>query len=493
LCQEEYSLSEAIDQLPPALTVVNEMGMSAATGEAPASEWSRIEEPSSDSEASDFELEPVESSSAPAFNFEGGAASGPKPSAAIASAGRARKKKGTPVKSIVGIVLGGLLAFPIAQLILFALPGDLKRDPFDIGPVIAKYIPQIVPERFHGDASSAAEPSPDAGASGFSEFANSGNEGEFELPQFNNTADNTAAQSGQQPLPTDESESNQNATDNSTQDAAELAMEEPTEGADVFSNPLEVPNLDVPGLTVAPPTGLPAELDPPTKSTAPGESTSSAEPEPDSETEPFKFGQPLAEVANSEVGKVRNAPAFATEDVLASFSGALEANVTLDTTDEGASAELRAAKQEFYQSLSKFGEVLTFADQSDEMISEELAESIRLLMTIGKQQDKLALISQVESRWLSIKRPNDGILLYGTVESVAREGAMFETQVKLASKDERVISLISMSDPSEHFEPEHRVLVLGTILEEPAKNLSGYEGDAELVILDGLHVTLPAE
>ena len=62
------------------------------------------------------------------------------------SGGRRQAKK--PGWELVKIIAGGLLAIPVAQLILWWLPGEWKRDPFKLGPVVGKAVPWLVPETF---------------------------------------------------------------------------------------------------------------------------------------------------------------------------------------------------------------------------------------------------------------------------------------------------------------------------------------------------------
>ncbi|MEO8498517.1 MAG: hypothetical protein ABI614_25925, partial [Planctomycetota bacterium] len=133
-CQEEYSLAAALDQLPPTLIVISDFGETpAATVDDEDSPWSAIGRGGDD--ADEVALAPLDDAS-PAVPFDfanGSAAAGGKAKTVIRPSTRARKPKGSPIKSVLSIVIGGLLAFPIAQLILWYLPGEWKRDPFRVG------------------------------------------------------------------------------------------------------------------------------------------------------------------------------------------------------------------------------------------------------------------------------------------------------------------------------------------------------------------------
>lgn len=59
---------------------------------------------------------------------------------------RMKRKQRSPIWSMLQIVLGGAAAFPIALLILWY---GLGKDVMEAGPTLARYVPWLVPERFH--------------------------------------------------------------------------------------------------------------------------------------------------------------------------------------------------------------------------------------------------------------------------------------------------------------------------------------------------------
>ena len=88
---------------------------------------------------------------------------------------RQRRKKRSPIWTILQMALGGLAAFPIAQLILWH---GMGKDIFETGPIVAQYVPWIVPEQFRPsiayDLNSPLlpppSPAPVRGESGFKQF-----------------------------------------------------------------------------------------------------------------------------------------------------------------------------------------------------------------------------------------------------------------------------------------------------------------------------------
>ena len=175
----------------------------------------------------------------------------------------------------------------------------------------------------------------------------------------------------------------------------------------------------------------------------------------------------------------------------ASFTAAQDADKALGGADPSDAAAIRPLQRDFYIALATLGHSLAFANQADEQSAQPLAGTVELLSTIGQKADKLDLINSGGPNWLDRKRPTEGVVLHGTIQSVTPQGELFLTKVQLASAGDREVTLVSRSDPTEQFEPNRRLLILGSIVTDPAKNLSGFEGDDKQVVLDGFHYVLP--
>lgn len=482
LCGEEYLLEEALSRLPPALIVVSDIddAPSIALADADDTPWTAL---NLDDDGGDVELAPIgdgtDTSSAAPFDFTGGsAASAGKPTASIRPTSRSRKPKGSPIKTVLSIVIGGLMAFPIAQLILWYLPGDLKRD-FGAGPIVAQYIPAIVPAKFRGNnGGSAAEPE-----TAFQDSESSSSEFDFGSP--NKFAGQDARASNEpnanrrkgrrdrQP-PANEviAEDNERHGD-PTSDLDEAAAA----GADVFGSALEMPEVEV--------DGVPTIEEP-----APSEAPSSFEPLP-AAISPATSDAPEPVASTLAPGNIRNVPQITPDEVVKRFQAALSGNLAWDTDE--ASSPSGALKREFYLSFSKLGEALTFAGRSDQKVATQIAETSKLLQEIGKQPEKLAVISGVANGWIAAgqqARTTNGICLYGVVTAVKPIGELFETSIECGGKS---IAVVSTEDPSEYFVVDRHALVLGTILDLPQRELGGYEGDKSVVVLDGFHVNVTPE
>ncbi|HUG71081.1 MAG TPA: hypothetical protein VMM76_25250 [Pirellulaceae bacterium] len=492
LCQEEYSIIEALAQLPPTLIIVADVGLTPAPvmADGEDSAWSAF-----DLDGDDTDEVAVDSgdamTSAAAFDF----ASGPttastEPKAAIRSSSRPRKPKGNPIKSVLSIVIGGLMAFPIAQLILWYLPGDLKRD-FGAGPIVAQYFPAIVPAKFRGSTANAESNS--ARSLQGSEVADS----DFNFGDTNKFA-TSASNSNDNANPSTEPARNRKKKQKvdsevpiseQAPDEEQMTLDDSAAaGAGVFDSPLEVPGLELGGLPLLDEPASPAK--PADSSIEPVEALA-LEPPPLGDV-PLAAEAPKPEVAGLAPGKIRNAPQVSADHVVESFQAALSGNSAWDANE--ASSPSVTLKREFYQSFSTLGEALTFADRSDEQVSTQIAETTKLLHEIATRADKLAVINRVVANgWIKASyetRKTNGICLYGVVKSVEPIGNFFETTVE--SGDQQ-IAVVSLEDPSESIAEGRQVLVLGTILDNPAKNLGGYEGSREVVIVDGVHVHVAAE
>ena len=128
LCDAEYELSVIKESLPPELKVLSDPG---AEGE------------------SELKIAPqnIESASHAAFAFEEESA----PTRSVAErAATNRSSGGSSLKTIIQVFLGGALALPLAQLVLWHVPEN-PRDPVGLGEKIyaedsLKFLRSIVPQ-----------------------------------------------------------------------------------------------------------------------------------------------------------------------------------------------------------------------------------------------------------------------------------------------------------------------------------------------------------
>ena len=169
LCREEFLLSEVMQELPPALILLDGPVTTETSDEYPADDSisgsMKIEVTESDSDdesdsagasesEADDELGPEDSSESAeeevgSFNFGDSVESPVAGSSAIRPIRGPARKSENPMWTMIKVVLGGMLAIPLAQLILWWLPGSWSRDPMDVGPKASQVVPFLVPKRYH--------------------------------------------------------------------------------------------------------------------------------------------------------------------------------------------------------------------------------------------------------------------------------------------------------------------------------------------------------
>jgi hypothetical protein len=132
LCLEEYLLSEALAQVPPALIVVGGAAASEATS-APSDAEYRL--------AGGFAG--VAESTVPAFSQT------VTPRSVPAGTPRTRKPSKNAAVEFIKIALGGVAGLAIGLVVLWWV---FRRDPLEWGPPVSAYAPWIVPARFHRQA-----------------------------------------------------------------------------------------------------------------------------------------------------------------------------------------------------------------------------------------------------------------------------------------------------------------------------------------------------
>ena len=84
---------------------------------------------------------------------------------------RMRRKTKSPIWSMLSVLLGGLASIPIATLLIWHVLG---KDPLQMGPVVGRYVPWVVPTRFQPFKPDLVDdnnqPTPPVGASRFRRF-----------------------------------------------------------------------------------------------------------------------------------------------------------------------------------------------------------------------------------------------------------------------------------------------------------------------------------
>jgi hypothetical protein len=443
-----------------------------------------------DSATPEFSIEESDSETAdvPAFSFEDGTAGAS--GSMTARRARAQRHQKSALKEMIKVVGGGVIGLTIGQLILWWLPGDLKRDPIDLGPKIPSFAAFLVHPDFRADSiakkkdgEEAAQPTPLGPTGDQFDFRTADNN---TLPSSSfgglidtkQDLDDTKKMNNDDASVAGEEGSPGQLTDPSDDSSDPLKTET---GDDIFSGKpdFEIPQINLQAFPTAPEDSQPSDNDTP----IPDISPPTVDP---STTSPVPTPSTPRQAEPSEFNGVRNAPSISVDQLSSRLTLAVSASIAMDTPSSESANQLTLAK-DFYMTMAGLGEAITFVDQVS--APDAVNEVGKFALEVGKQADKLDLIGKVAPSWMKNRRPHNGLVVCGIVDSIDFTAPYYVTSLVLPNKS--VHKIVSINDPSGDYQPQDKILVLGSILDAPQQNLENYQGEATTVILDGLHATLP--
>jgi len=479
LCQAEFPLAAVLDKMPPELIVVDDPDAVAAmpsTGATAAA-----------SGAIPLFVEPESNSGGFApLSIETAAPGAPATTAARRRrpAAAAKRKPKNPVAEGVKIVLGGVAGLVIAQVILWWI-GSAKEWPSKradisgLAPKIARFAPWVVPERYRGrKPSSEAVSESGTIAAAAPKTASGAPPGE--LPQRTFVTPN-------------ESAATPDGVKSSGGRAKRSGKSQKTGGVELLAP--DAREADPFGVAPAPAkpkhdlTALPeVETDPladmELDTEMPLDDKPVADPVVVGPEEEAK-GKP-DEAPKSVVEPLPNAPQTTAAELA---SAAEDAETVVRAWRSGSDADSRELIRQSYVALAKLGETLAFRK---EPAGAELQTAVELVQSLKADDAKLNTLGRVAGGWLKATgRDSHGVLLVGTVKQVRQQGG-YEVIDLTISGGEQSVAVYRKLEPSQAYSPDSRLLVLGAIVDDPGKNLAGYEGDAAFVIWQGLLEELPS-
>lgn len=547
-CREEFGLADVLDRMPPMLEIVSAPTVAPGESDAQAGFGASSDDDFrlSDADASptpDFSFGGGTTTAAPAV-------AAPRPRTAKAASTRPRRKEKSAVAEMVKVVLGGVVGLILAQLILWWLPEPYKRDPIEIGPTVGKYVPWIVPAEYRprGDSAGGGANSGDrnGSAGGQSQLAmndtasrparsTAGGDasGGFSLPRAN---DADAGDFGSQSPFSLRAETNDDdpfglpAEDNVGLTPADpLAIPEPdltlAPGADVMDDPLDAadpfatpdpsvtldaeespdaqmnndpqstPAFDTPTADPLMPDADPQEApsDTPAPNDAPQEPAASesvaslpddAKPQPTVPDSPAP-ATPDAPPADTFIG-VNDAPMYVADEVREAVAQTQAAEQAMQSSDGSAEVAVQ-----YYTAITDLAEKLTYSDPLDAKINEAV-QQIKQMLAQGNLRERAKLVATHGPARLSAKkeeRPNNGIVLFGQVQTIEKQGALYEIRLEMPTASGRsVVPLFAKDEPE--FKEGARIFALGTLVDDPAKRLSGYDGRLPSIVWVGATVNL---
>ncbi|MBI2823796.1 MAG: hypothetical protein HYX69_03780 [Planctomycetia bacterium] len=147
---------------------------------------------------------------------------------------------------------------------------------------------------------------------------------------------------------------------------------------------------------------------------------------------------------------------------------------------------------EAYSRMCHLAEVVTFVTSGDSN-APALREGLQgVLAGIGADQRAAESIGRLAGFQLDeANRKQNGIALAGTVQQLSREGNLYTMRVVLFGLP-KVVTVVSWRPAQPVIKEHDRVLILGSIVDNPAENLMGYEGHLPQVVWGGLPARLPA-
>lgn len=153
---------------------------------------------------------------------------------------------------------------------------------------------------------------------------------------------------------------------------------------------------------------------------------------------------------------------------------------------------VRGLTAEAFERLCVLADAVTFAQLGgDAADHDQLREQLlAALMRVADDRAKAQIIGRLAgARFDDSQRQTNGIILAGTVQSVAEEGPLCRIQLVLFGVP-RTVVVYSPQPPHPDFTPADRVLILGSIVDSPSDNLAGYQGKLTQVVWGGLPLKL---
>jgi len=416
----------------------------------------------------------------PSFGIESGVApaTGARPTSRKRRAAPRPKKKRSAAMETVKIVLGGIAGLAIAQLILWWNPWK-PTDPFHLAPKLGGAAPWIVPAELRGEKKKKAGGDETTGQKGSAKPGTTPS-GQDELPTRTFVDPNKVGAVGES---------------KEVRKPARRAKRPQAGGiigagdADATANVFKTKPASVPD---DPPDPAKFELEP----TDPGDDlvgNLSIDLDPEKMLDPFASPAPKdpvagptesADAAEATPSRFANAPRLTGAEVNEALEDAQTIVRAWNATEDANSRDLL---RQTYLALAGLGEAITFAEQGSQL---DEAEVTGVLKSLTDDDTKLTKLGEAGEMWIGSKRGSVGVLLLGTVKGIERQGNLYETKLAV-SADGNPVSLYTDADPGDAYQVDSKALVLGAVIENPASNLSGYEGDAESVIWSQLSIVVP--
>lgn len=476
LCLEEYLLAEVLADAPPALIIIG--------GEVPAemlappgkgwgepqasAEYQLKEEDAPALQAGNGALhQPADLASS---SIAVGPSTGLRPATRVARPRRAEK---SVVAEAVKVVAGGVIGLSLGLLVLW---WGFRRDPLELGPTFAAYVPWLVPSQFRGSGGTGANgsmPRP--------------------TPPSMNVPDGPSANGGRLPRRGAKSRKEVSSPDRAASEG-ELQtlplLEEPgtKPAAPELSVPLELPP-ERPGGSKARPSARP---DP----TAEAGRAPAPQPQPDKESRPpgsesaqDSSAQPTASPmpdlrdlldlsfpAHSEESPLAKLlPPSPLADTVAAVAAAQAALRDYEAQKRDDAAGRQKAFAAWYAALGQVAQTLGAVPVEDEDPPARQALLHPLLDSLEVSPGKRSAAAHLTIEHWPQTTHGQGLLAVGKVAQCFEQGPPYRLLLAVQVRDRSLtLPLVLGTRPTDFCQVDDELVVLGRVVEQPHERLAGY-------------------
>ena len=126
-------------------------------------------------------------------------------------------------------------------------------------------------------------------------------------------------------------------------------------------------------------------------------------------------------------------------------------------------------------------------------VSEPLTILKELLSGLAGQTGKMSAFGHLGRTHLPQRKAGEGIALAATVKDFKSAGTVFECMLdaSAAGGEPIEVTLVSSGNPQDFCQIGDQLLIAGRIVDEPQKNIAGYEGEAQRVVMLGEIAKVP--
>jgi len=148
---------------------------------------------------------------------------------------------------------------------------------------------------------------------------------------------------------------------------------------------------------------------------------------------------------------------------------------------------------ELFAQLCHLAEVVTFVSKGDGNTWSQRETLQTLLASVGSDPKAAEAVGRLAGFQLEPNRHrNPGIALAGTVQEMSQVGSLHAMKVVLFGLP-KVVTVVSWRPAQPAINVHDRVIILGSIVDNPVENLAGYDGRQDQVVWGGLPVKLPLQ